>query len=911
MPAMGVRNLDKIFKPQRIALIGACEESDSLGASVLRNLFRAGFHGAIYPVDPQRESIQGVPTYPDLVSLPRAPDLAVICSPAEKVPAIVQQCGEAGIRGILILSGGFRECGDPGYELERQIAAVSRRFEHLRIVGPNSLGIIGPAFGLNASHAATLPKPGHLAFISQSRALCNSVIDWAADEGIGFSYFVSIGNTLDVGCGDLIDYFGADPNTRAIILYLQSVEHARQFMSAARAFAWSKPIVAYKAGRFAESAHVVASHTGALVAEDAVYEAAFRRAGVVRVTELDDIFDVADLLASQRLPRGTRLAIVGNAGGPAVIATDALLARNGELARLGEGTLAQLNAALPPVGSHANPVDLLDGAPPERYAQAIPIVLADPSVDAVLVIFAAQLGSDPCGTAEALVEAAKPYRKPVLAAWMGGGKVHEGIRILNQAGIPTHGTPEQAVRAFMHLVSYAQNRVSLYETPREIRTHFDVKRHRLRKRLARLLQGRSGTLTEHEAKVLLKAYEIPVCDGRRARSAEEAVEVAERIGYPVVVKVLSPDVVHKVDIGGVALDLQGPDEVRAAYERVVATAEAHLDHVRVESVSVQSMVHVEHGVELILGAKKDPTFGMVVMVGMGGIATGVFRDRAVDLPPLNERLARRMLESLRFWPLLQGYRGRPGVDVDGLIEVMIQFSLLVADLPQIREFDINPLLVSKERIVCLDAAAILESDTTRLLGAASHPHLAIRPYPEEYVRRVRLADGTPATMRSVRPEDEPLWRNLVGSSSPESIRFRFRSLFKQPTHQMAIEHVAIDYERQIAIVAETDVSGERQLIGVAQLASDADHETAEYAVLVPDPWQGKRLGGMLLDYCLELARAWGIRRVVAETDPQNTRMIDSFLKRGFTADVRRDEDVVLLERWLYAAQASPATLPVA
>ncbi len=893
---MSVRNLDKIFKPRRVALLGTSGESASLGLSVLSNLLGAGYQGVVYVIDPERESIRGVPTYPDLSSVPRVPDLAVICSPAEAVPDLVRSCGDAGIRGIAILSGGFRESGAAGKALEARIKAVAAGFDHMRIIGPNSLGIIGPGFGLNASHAVTLPKPGRLAFISESRALCNSVMDWAAEEGIGFSYFVSIGNMLDVSFGDLIDYFGNDPDTRAIILYVQSLENVRGFMSAARAFARAKPIVAYKAGRFAESAQVAASHTGAMVVEDAVYAAAFERAGVVRVTELDDIFDVADLLASQRLPKGRRLAIITNAGGPAIIATDALLSRGGALATLDPETEVRLGEVLPPVGQHSNPVDLLDGAPPERFAQSLPLVLEDKGVDAALVIFATQSGSDPCATAHMVVEAARRARKPVLAAWMGGGRVREGIRILNAAGIPTHATPEQAVRAFMHLVSYARNLVSLYETPREIPVSFTLNRHKLRKRLSPILQGKpSECLSESQAKAFLKAYEIPVCDSCMAQTPDEAVAVAERMGYPVVLKVSSPRIIHKVDMGGVSLDLKSAEEVRGAYQRMLDAARSRRLEDQIHGFTVQRMMNVKHGLELILGAKKDPTFGAVIMVGMGGVATGLYRDSALGFPPLNERLARRMLESLRFWPILQGYRGEPAVNLDRLIEVMIRFSLLIADYPEIKEFDINPLLVTADGVVALDAAMILD-DQLLPLSADPYPHLAIRPYPEEYIRHLVLADGTRITLRSVRAEDEPLWHRLIARSSPESIRFRFRSLFRQATHRMAVEHCGIDYERAISIVAETQVDGQRELVGVAQLIADANHESAEYGVLVPDPWQGRKLGGMLLDYCLELAAGWGVQRVVAETDPDNVRMLEAFHKRGFQAEIRREEEVVVLER---------------
>jgi acetyltransferase len=894
---MPVQNLDRIFQPHRIVVIGVTDKSCDLGLAVFNNLLSATFQGVVYAIDPKHEAIQGIPTYPDLASLPKTPDLALICSPSDAVPGIVQECGDAGIRGVLILSGGFRESGAAGQLLQQQIAEVARQFDHLRIIGPNSLGVIAPRFGLNASHAVTLPRAGHLAFVSQSRALCNALIDWAVEAGIGFSYFVSIGAMVDVGYGDLIDYFSKDPDTRAIILYLESIEHTRSFMSAARAFARIKPIVAYKAGRYAESAEAAASHTGAMVAEDAVYDAAFERAGVVRVAELDDVFDVAELLASKRLPQGPRLAIVSNAGGPAIIATDALLARGGVLAPLGPDTIARLNSALPPVGTHTNPIDLLDSAPPQRFAHATQIVLEDQNVDAALVIFAAQAASDPLATAKVVADVAEQSRKPILAAWMGGDRVRVGIQLLNEAGMATHTTPEQAVRAFMHLVSYSRNLETLYETPRDIPVHYQIDRKELRKELGPLLKEQSGLLTEEQAQAFLQAYQIPMPESAIARSSEEAVAAAKRIGYPVAIKVLSSEIVHKFDVGGVTLDVENAQAVKNAYKAVLRSAQAKKQDAEISGVVVQKMKDTQHAVEIILGAKKDPTFGAVIMVGSGGIATAVLHDRAVGLPPLNERLARRMLESLRIWPVLQGYRGRPAVNLDQLIEVILRFSSLIIDYPEIREFDINPLLVTSDEVMALDATVILDSEAAQE-AQVPYRHLAIRPYPEEYIRKLTLKDGSSVTLRSVKPEDEPLWHELIASSSPESIHFRFRSFFHKTTHQMAIQHCVIDYEREMAIVAETRIQGERILVGVAHMLADANHESAEFAVIVPDAWHGKGVGGRLLDYCLELSRRWGIRRVVAETHPGNQAMLALFRKRGFASDVCYEDGAVYLEKTL-------------
>ncbi len=903
-----VKNLHKIFRPRRIALFGAEDRPGNLGAAVQSNLMGGAFDGVVFPIHPTREALHGVATYADVRQLPKVPDLAIVCNPAPQVPAIVEACGALGVKGVLVLSGGFRETGRDGAALEDELEAIRRRHDGMRILGPNSLGVILPAIGLNASHAVTMPKAGHLAFISESRALCNSVIDWATEEGIGFSAFVSTGNRLDIGFGDLIDWFGNDPKTQAIIVYLQSITHARRFMSAARAFAMTKPIVVYKAGHYAETVDAVASHTGDMVGEDAVFEAAFRRCGVVRAHELDDIFDVAEVLASQRLPRGARLGILSNAGGSAIIASDALLGRGGEMAALEGTTEAALGDLLPAAAHHRNPVDILDGAPPERYGTALELLLADRNVDAVLVVFSVQSGNDPLATARMVVEKARRAAKPVLAAWMGGARVRQGIQVLNEAGLPTHKTPEQAVRAFMHLVSYARNLESLYQTPRDVPVPFDLNRRKLRRRLEPLLAGRRRPMA-NQAMAFLKAYGIPVCHTCMVASADDAVQAANRAGFPVVLKVMSPQIPHKVEVGGVALDLPDAQAVRSAYHRILEDTHRHCGDVELHGVCVQPMVALE-GVELILGAKKDPTFGAVIMVGMGGVATNVHNDRALGLPPLNERLVRQMLESLRAWPLLQGYRGGPPVAVDHLVEVIIRFSLLIADYPEINQFDINPLRCTSDGVVALDAFMVLDAARPHA-GAEAFSHLAIRPYPEDFVRHGRAADGTAVTLRSVRAEDEPMWHGLVASSSTESIRFRFRSVFRQTSHRMAVEHCVIDHERQISIVAEVTLDEGTEMAGIAQLLADADHETAEFAVLVSDPWQQRKIGGMLLDYCLELAAKWGVQQVMAETDPQNRRMLEAFKKRGFKAEVNYEDDVVFLHKALsgqrpVAADAAPA-----
>ncbi len=894
---MSIRNLDKIFNPRRVAVIGASDTPTSVGYTVLKNMVGSGFPGVVYPVNPKRESVQGIHAYKDIESIPHTPDLAVICTPAPTVPGIVRACGEAGTRGVVIISAGFREVGEEGIQLEQKIIEEQRKFEGMRIIGPNCLGIIVPGIHLNASFATATPDKGHVGFISQSGALCTSVLDWAIDEGIGFSYFVSIGNVLDVTMADLIDYMGSATATESIILYIESISEAREFMSATRAFARTKPIVAYKAGRFAESAAAAASHTGAMAGVDAVYEAAFQRAGIERIFQIDDMFDCAELLARQKTPKGDRLAIVTNAGGPGVMTTDALIERAGTLATLSDGTIEKLNEALPTCWSHGNPVDVLGDAPPERFSQSIEIVLKDKQVDAVLVILTPQAMTDPTATAHAVSQIAAKARKPVLTAWMGGRVVSEGMQVLSDAGIPTYRTPEQAIRAFMHLVSYARNLETLHETPRDIPVDFSLDRKRVRGLFETLLTEGGEILSENVSKAFLDAYEIPVTKPIAARTAEDAVAVAREFGYPVVMKIHSPQITHKTEVDGVVLDLASDEAVRRTFEEMTERARKMRPDADILGATVQKMVTFPNSFELILGTKKDPVFGSVIMVGTGGTAAELFQDRALGLPPLNESLARKMLESLKSWPLLKGYRGKPGANIDRLIEILMRFSYLVADYPEIKELDINPLLVTPNDVIALDARVIIDREMS---GHTVRPfaHLAIRPYPDEFVTDRKLKDGSEVIFRPIKPEDEPLWHDLVASCSTETIRFRFNYLFKQTTHEMAARYCYIDYDRELAIVAEMEEDGQRRLVGVGRLVADVDHEAAEYAVIVADRWQGHGLGGLLTDYCLDVAQRWGVKRLVAETARNNSRALATFRNRGFEVSDQQEEGVVLVSKEL-------------
>jgi acetyltransferase len=888
---MNIHNLDPIFNPRRIALIGVTTNPNSVSGKVLINLVSGGFRGVVYPVNSDHEAVMGIPCYPNIKSLPKIPDLGIICSPAEKVAGIVRECGEMGIPGLIIISAGFRETGEEGEKMETDIRDLVKRYQGMRIIGPNCLGVIVPSLKLNASFAATMPMPGNIAFISQSGALCTSVLDWAMEGKIGFSQFVSIGNSLDVEFGDLIDYFGEDENTHCIILYIESITNARKFMTAARAFARKKPIIVYKAGRFPESAQVAASHTGAMASEDAVYDAAFQRAGLARVYEIGDIFSVAELIGRNKFPRGPHLGIITNAGGPGVMATDALIALNGVLSELSEETLAKLNENLPAFWSHGNPVDVLGDARAKRVAKATQIVLEDQNTDAVLVILTPQAMTNPNATAKEISTLASTYNKPILAAWLGGKSMHEADDILVEAGIPSYKTPEQAIRAFMTLVSYSRNLEILYETPKDVPVEFTVDRVRLRSEFEQIIRESESFLSEGTSKTILESYGISTTKTYKAVSAKEAVTIAQNIGFPVVLKIDSPDISHKSDVGGVMLNIADDVQVTKAFKQITEVVALRQPSARINGVTVQRMYSAKDAVELILGIKKDKIFGTVLMVGMGGITAELFGDKALGFPPLNESLARRMLESLKIYPLLTGYRGSNPKNIDQLIQVLIRLSYLAADYPEILELDINPLLVTTAEAIVLDGRIIIDQKTMR---QESHPyaHLALQPYPEKLVKPFKLKDGTNLLLRPIKPEDEPLWLAMIGRCSKDSLYSRFRYFFHWQSHEVATRFCYNDYDREIAIVAELNKGNSKKILGVGRLIADPDHESVEYAILIEDAWQKKDLGNLLTDYCMEIAGSWNLKRFIAQTTTDNKRMISVFRKRGFDIRINAQDSTV-------------------
>ncbi len=889
---MPIKKLNSIFRPNRIALIGVSNDPDSVGGLTLRNLVSGGFHGVVYPINPNREAVMGIPCYPSISSLPRTPDLAVIMTSAKQVPDLIVECGEAGVHGVIIMSAGFKEAGEEGKELEKKVKTTIKQFPDMRVLGPNCLGVIVPRSNLNVSFANGMPKNGKVAFISQSGALCASVLDWANESKIGFSYFISIGNAVDVTFGDLIDYLGQDANTKSIILYVESLEDARSFMSAARAFARKKPIIVYKSGRFPESAAAAASHTGALASEDAIYDAVFRRAGLARVYDISNIFDFTDLVGRKRMPKATGLAIVTNAGGPGVMATDTLNSMGGKLEKLTDDTINKLNENLPSYWSHSNPVDVLGDASPKRISKAMEIVLEDTKIDALCIILTPQAMTNPTATAKEIVKLSENTSKFIMAVWMGGTCMKDGLEILNNAEIAVYKTPGQAMRSFMTMTRYIKNLELLYETPKDVPVSFNYDRPSLREKYIGSVFPKSDVLSEDDSKALINDYGISTTHPELAANVEEAVMIAKKKGYPVVLKISSPDITHKLDVGGVALNIDNEEILRANYTNILEIVKSRVPEARIDGVSVQKMIDTSDDVEMIVGIKKDKLFGTVMLVGMGGSNAELHDDKRLEFPPLNEQLARQMINSLKMYPLLEGYRGSKPKNIEKLIEVLIRVSYLAADYPEIEELDINPLIVTSEDVIALDARIVLDKQTSYALSS-NYSHLILQPYPDRYKKMAKLRDGTNVLLRPIKPEDELMWLEMLGSCSKESIYHRFRYDFYFNSHEVATQFCYIDYARELGIVAEIDFEGRKRLIGVGRLITDPDVVNAEYAVLVADKWQHNELGYLLTKYCVDIAANANIGRVSAETTKDNKAMINVFRKLNFKVMFNEDTTVTV------------------
>jgi acetyltransferase len=889
------RPLDVFFAPQNVAVIGATETTASVGRTILWNLINSPFGGTVYPVNPKRTSVLGIRAYANIAAVPDKVDLAVIVTPAKTVPGVVRDCVAAGVKGAIIISAGFKESGKAGADLERQVLEEARR-GRMRIIGPNCLGVMSPISGLNATFANAIARPGNVALVSQSGAICTAILDWSLREQVGFSAFLSIGSMLDVGWGDLIEYLGDDPRTRSIVIYMESIGDARAFVSAAREVALSKPIIVIKAGRSEAAAKAAASHTGALAGSDEVLEAAFRRCGVLRVINISDVFYMAEVLAKQPRPPGPRLTILTNAGGPGVLATDALMALDGKLAELSPATTEALNQILPPHWSHGNPIDILGDAGPERYAKAVEIAAKDPDSDGLLVIMTPQGMTDPTQIAEKLKPYAKLEGKPILASWMGGVEAAGGEDILNHGGIPTFPYPDTAVRLFQYMWRYTYNLRGLYETPAVAPEADSNAREQVAALIAEVRKSGRTLFTESESKQLLALYGIPTVRTMVANTPDSAVKFAGEIGYPVVLKLHSETITHKTDVGGVQLNLENEAAVRRAWAAIETGVREKAGEGHFQGVTVQPMISRD-GYELIVGCSVDAQFGPVLLFGSGGMLVEVYKDRALGLPPLNTTLARRMMEQTHIFTALEGIRGKKPVPLADLDQLMVRFSRLVVEQPWIKEIDINPLLASSERLIALDARVIVYGQDTR---EEDLPRTAIRPYPVQYMGHWTTKDGTSVTIRPIRPEDEPMMVAFHERLSERSVYFRYfhlLNLSQRTAHERLTRMCFIDYDRAMALVAEREnpATGEHEILGIGRLTRLHGMKEAEMAILINDDFHGRGLGTELLRRLIEIGREEKIECMVADILAENRTMQRICEHLGFRLTYEPEDGLVKAE----------------
>jgi acetyltransferase len=863
--------LHSFFEPKSVAIIGAKEEPKSVGRTLLANMM-ASFQGKIYPVNPKYPKVLGLPTFAQVQDIPEAVDLAVIVTPARLVPDLIDDCARAKVPAAIIISAGFKEVGKAGLELEQEVVRRARA-GGVRLIGPNCLGVMNPHIGLNATFAAGMALKGNMAFISQSGALCCSVLDWSLQENIGFSAFVSIGSMADVAWGDLIDYLDRDPNTKSILIYMETVGDARSFLSAAREVVFHKPVILIKPGRTAAAAKAAASHTGSLAGADDVFDTAIQRVGVLRVDTIAELFNMAEVIAKQPRLKGPRLAIITNAGGPAVLATDQTLLYGAKLAELTPESMEKLSSFLPSAWSHNNPVDILGDADAQRYHQTLEVVAQDPNVDGMLVILTPQDMTESTATAKLL----EPRDKPVLASWMGGGHVADGVKILKERGISTFLYPDSACRAFGALWSQSDLLKLLYETP-------SVREEPWEQEKKLDLPKNRTLLTEAESKQILQAYGIPVVETIIAPSIAEAIRAADKIGYPVVVKLHSLEITHKTDVGGVKLNLKDRHAVENAFVEIAKKVPKD----QFQGVTVQKMVQLS-GYELILGSLVDPQFGPVILFGAGGELVEVFKDRALALPPLNTTLAKRMMQKTKIYTALQGVRGKKGIDLIKLEEIVIRFSRLIMEQPRIKECDINPLIATPDTLLALDARIVLHGPA---LTDNQLPKPAIRPYPIQYVKGHTLRNGAAVTLRPARPEDEPLIAAFHRELSEESVRqryFGFISLEKRIAHDRLIKICHTDYDREILLLAEVS----KAVIGACRISKIYGTEEAEIKLIIVDKWHHQGLGKLLLEQAVLIAHQENIKKLSCLILQENTVMLKLCEKLGFKLEKTKKEASII------------------
>jgi len=875
---MGRHYLDRLFRPRSVAVFGASDRTGAVGTEVYRNLLKGGFSGPVYAINPKRRRLRGAPSYPDLEAVGHPVDLAVIATPAATVPGIIRRCGEYGVRAAVVLSAGFAEAGPQGAALTEAMLEAARR-HRVRVMGPNCLGIMVPPTGLNATFSKNAARPGELALVSQSGALCTAILDWAIEREVGFSAVVSLGNAAEISFGDLLDYLALDPATRAILLYIEGVKRPRRFMSGLRGAARLKPVVVVKAGRHRQGVQAAVSHTGAMVGFDDVFNAALERAGAVRALTVGQLFAAAQVLATGMRAPGGRLAVVTNGGGPGVLAADRAVDLGLDVAELSQETLGRLDKFLPAHWSHGNPVDILGDAPPERYQQALEATLADPGVDGVLAILTPQAMTAPLKAARQVVQAAKGTEKPVLACWMGGAQVASARRLYARSRLPHFRTPAAAVEAYAYLSHHHRNQQSLLQVPGPLGRRSEPDAEGARLIIEGALAERRTTLTTVESKAVLAAFGIPVVRAVEARTAAEALVVAESVGFPVAMKVASPDITHKADVEGVRLGVANAAQVRTVFNELVEAAKARMPDARVTGVTVEPMARAPHGRELMVGVVRDPVFGPAIAFGAGGSAVEIVRDRAVALPPLNAFLARRLMDHTRAAKLLGPFRNLPAADLGKVAEVLMRVSELVCELPQVLEMDINPLLADEHGAVALDARITVDPHARQ---AGRYDHMAIHPYPADLESRFQLADGTDITVRPIRPEDAGIEQAFVRGLSAESKYFRFMHALNELTPETLVRFTQIDYDREMALIAVAGREGEETELGVARYMTNPDGETCEFALVVADAWHHKGIGSRLMLRLIEIAGSRGLTTMEGEVLADNARMLGLVRDLGFS-----------------------------
>jgi acetyltransferase len=884
---MSTHYLASLFTPESVALFGASDRPDSVGGIVLRNLIGSDYQGRIYAINPKREEVQGRKAYASLADISETVDLAVVATPAATIPAIVESCGEQGVRMMLILSAGFRETGPQGQRLEDQVTELARR-HGIRLMGPNCLGIIRPDQGLNITFGHNNAKPGNLALVSQSGAICTAILDWAEMNGVGFSAVVSTGIAADLDFGDYLDFLVTDHQTRSILLYIEGIKDSRRFMSSLRAAARIKPVIALKVGRHAAGAEASMSHTGALVGSDETFSAALSRSGVLRVESIGQLFAAAKALSTSHYRRPSeRLVIITNGGGPGVMAADRAADHGIELSSLSPETMKELDKVLPAVWSHANPVDIIGDATPDRYRQALDLCLQDSGVDGAIVILTPQAMTEPTRVAEAVIEASKQSKKPILTSWMGGRQVEPARELFNNARIPDFRTLENAVDAFSYLARYNRNQRLLLQTPSRLTGGHeppDVEGARLI--IEGVLTEQRKVLTEPESIAVLRAFRIPAVQNAVAHSPNEALISAESIGFPVAMKVLSTNISHKSDSGGVRLNVNSANEVRGAYRDLLNQVAARVPDAVITGVTIEKMYRSSNGRELMIGIIHDPVFGPVISFGAGGVSVEVMGDTAISLPPLNRRLALDMIQRTRISRMLGGFRNMPPVDMEKLVDVLLRVSSVACELPWVQEMDINPLIADDQGAVAVDARIRVDYPKP---STDPYHHLAIHPYPVHLSTQIQLNDGTDIVIRPIRPEDAEMEAEFVRNLSNEAKYFRFMNALQELSQEMLVRLTQIDYYNEMALIAVRPYDKGEEQIGVVRYTTNLDQKSCEFALVVSDAWQGRGIGYQLMQKLMEIARDRGLERMDGQVLSNNTRMLNLMKSLNFRID-RDPED---------------------